>query len=216
MGHVVSRQPWGVIDVNTTEGYVFFQQDWYYTWLLFNATVRPWTIEEKRHFHNALDRQIWGTWSNRVRLQIRGATDFCRRFAARGVLVNFDIHWVTHPGHWSVTVRKMPAGSDPTTFISNVDFAGRRIELDSADLASYRATNAAGHRAAGGFYAGPHEFGHTIHDPDEYTARSPNLADTNSIMNVGRRIRPRHLTLIVSTLNTMMPGVEWSAPAVIP
>lgn len=215
MGHVVSNQPWGVIDVDTTTGRVFVQQRWFYTWTLLNATVPPWTHPQKQHFHNTLDRQVWRMWSNRVRLRVSGQHAFARRFVASGVPINFDIRWVTSPGHWAVTVRKMPTGSNPTSFISNVHFATRRIELDSADLDSYAAQNASGNSAQGGFLAGPHEFGHAIRAPDEYGAGSPHLPDTTSIMNVGRQIRPRHLELIVTTLNTMIAGVVWSAPPAI-
>jgi hypothetical protein len=241
MSHIVSRQPWGVIDLDTTAGRIFFQQEWFYTWALFNATVPPWTLHQKRFFHNTLDRQIWSRWSNRVKLQVVGATPFARHFARSGVSINFDIKWVLRPGHYAVTVRKMPAGSDPTTFISFVNFGARHIELDSADLTAYHPANEAGNSAAGDFFAGPHEFGHTLDNPDEYNAvttalnqmdfssiplslqslarlarAAAVLADTDSIENVGRQVRPWHLQLIIDTLNTMTPGVTWSPPATIP
>lgn len=215
MTHIVSRQPWATVDIDTVEGRVFFQETWQYTWTLYTPAVPPWTLREKRNFHNTLDRQIWGAWSNRVRLTVTGASSFARRFAGRGVPINFDIRWVLNNGNWNVTVRKMPAGSNPTTFISNVNFNTRRIELDTADLSSYNAANAAG-ASTGRFYAGPHEFGHALHAHDEYNAGSPNLADTNSIMNVGRQIRPRHLQEVVALLNTMIPDTTFAAPGVIP
>jgi hypothetical protein len=203
------------LDIDTVAGRVFFQQDWHYTWLVFSAAVSPWTQPERRGFHHTLDRQIWGVWSNRVRLGVAGATDFCRRFSAAGVPINFDIHWVTGAGQWEVTVRKMPAGSTRTTFRSNVDFARRKIELDTMDLVPSGAGNAAGGSTAR-FLSGPHEFGHTLRAGDEYGAGSADIADTNSVMNVGRQVRPRHLQLIVTTLSTMMPGVTFSQPGAIP
>jgi hypothetical protein len=215
MGHIVSRQPWGVIDIDTTLGRVFLRQDWHYTWKLYTAGLRPWTYEQKRKFHNTIDRQIWGIWSNRVRLKVSGNADFCKHVAASGVPINFDIRWVTGVGHWSVGVRKMPAGSGRTTFRSYVDFAGRKIELDTMDVVPSGAANAAGGSTAR-FLAVPHEFGHALQAPDEYNAGNPNLTDTNSIMNVGRQIRPRHLQQIVATLNTMIPGVTFTAPTTIP
>jgi len=237
MSHLVSRQPWGVIDLDTVGGRIFFQQDWFYTWTLFNATVPAWTLNQKRFFHNTLDRQIWARWSNHIKLRVSGTTPFARRFAASGVAINFDIRWVLRPGHYAVTVRKMPPGSTPTTFISFVDFGARRIELDSADLTGYRVANEAGNSAPDPFFAGPHEFGHTLDNPDEYNAVStamaqsdfssiPSalssmarlgramalLADTNSIENVGRQVRPRHLHLIIDALNALTPGVTWAMP----
>jgi hypothetical protein len=215
MTHIVSRQPWATVDIDTAAGRVFFQQTWQYTWILFSPTVPAWTQRERQDFHSALDRQIWGTWSNRVRLAVAGTSDFAKRFAGIGVPINFDVRWVTAAGNWNVSVRKMPAGSSPTTFISNVNFSARRIELDTADLSSYNAANAAG-ASTGKFFAGPHEFGHALRAGDEYGAGSANLADTNSIMNVGRQVRSRHLQQVVTLLNTMIPNTTFSAPTVIP
>ena len=214
MSHIVSRQTWAVIDIDTTAGRVLVRQDCHYTWKLYSPTLSPWTQTQRRNFHNTLDRQIWGIWSNRVRLNVSGTADFSRRFTS-GVLINFDIRWVTGVGQWNVTVRKMPAGSDRTTFRSFVDFAAKRIELDTMDLVPSAAGNAAGGSRAN-FLSGPHEFGHSIQSPDEYNAGSPNLSDTSSIMNVGRQVRPRHLQQILTTLNTMMPNVVFAAPAAIP
>lgn len=106
--------------------------------------------------------------------------------------------------HWTVNVRKLPAGSTPTTYISNVVGRNMRINLDSADLASYRACNTAGR--CRDFRAVPHEYGHTFPGVgDEYVAGHANLGDTNSIMNIGDQVRARHLRPILAQLNTMIP-----------
>ena len=132
-----------------------------------------------------------------------------------GTLVCDVISSSTSVGHWSVTVRKMPAGSGRTTYRSNVTFATRRIELDTADLAAGGAANDAG-ASTPRFRSPPHEFGHTLSLPDEYSTGSPDLADSGSIMNIGRAIRQRHLALIVTELNKMMPGVTFVAPLSVP
>jgi hypothetical protein len=173
--------------------------------------VAAWTPAEQRAFHNAVDRQVWGTWSNRVRLRVTGTSAFCRRFGAAGVPLNFDVRRVTAAGHWNVTVRKMPAGSGRTTYRSNVTFATRQIELDTADLTAGPAANDAG-ASNPSFRSPSHEFGHTLSLPDEYGAGSPDLADSGSIMNIGGQIRSRHLQLILTTLNTMVPGCQFSPP----
>ena len=208
MGHLVAREPWGTVDLNTTEGRVWVQQDWFYTWTV-NPGAAAWTTTQKQEFHNTLDRQVWAGWSDRIRVRVAGPGEFARRFAGAGLRLTFDVHWVLAAGHWSVRVRKLPAGSNPTTFISNVSFTTRQIELDSADLAAYAASNAAG--ASRTFRAGPHEFGHTFKNPDEYNAGSPNLVDTSSIMNIGTQVRPRHLTLLLTTLGRLMPGLTFTA-----
>ncbi|APR80676.1 Hypothetical protein A7982_06023 [Minicystis rosea] len=215
MGHVVRHPAWGDIDLNTETGAIFVQERWRYAWTVVPPS-RPWALTERRRFHHTLDRQVWGTWSGRVRLRVAGHHPFVDRFP-HGQLppLQFDVQWVLTGGHWAVTVRKMPPGSDPTTFISYVDFPARHIHLDSADVASYHPSNAAG--ATRTFYALPHEFGHTmpqspgIPNQDEYNVGSDHLADTDSILNIGRQVRARHLTALVAELNTMLPGVTFSA-----
>jgi hypothetical protein len=214
MAYVNGHPSWGDISLNLETGHVFVQENWRYHW-----TVEPgatqWTLAQRRHFHNTLDRQIWSVWSNRIRIQVRGDHALVRRFPHGLPSLEFDIHWVLQGGHWTVNVRKMPPGSTPTTFISNVDFPHNTINLDSADLASYRPTNAAGDTRT--FRAGPHEYGHTMPDPndatqgndDEYNGGA-NGADTDSIMNIGRQVRARHLTALLTELHRMVPQVAFS------
>ena len=209
MSHAVREKPWGTIDLDLHAPRVFFQQKWHYNWTAAPG-VAPWTVTERRRFHHRLDRQIWSRWSNRIRLRVTGSGDFFRRVHG-AVPINFDVKWQLGPGHWTVNVRKLPADSNPTTFISNVVFATRTINLDSADLAAYTPSNAAG-VAGPGFLAVPHEFAHTLGAPDEYVAGSPHLADSTSIANVGRQVRGRHLALILTELNTMVPGCTFAYP----
>lgn len=62
-----------------------------------------------------------------------------------------------------------------------------------------------------GIRAVPHEFGHTLFNLDEYKAGYAHLEDSDSLMNVGRQIRSRHMGLIVHTLNQLMPNLVFSA-----
>lgn len=214
MSHIVRNAGWGTVSLNTETGHIMVREDWRYTWTVVPPAT-AWTNAQRRRFHNTLDRQVWSAWSNRVRLRVAGANPIVRRFPTGLPPVEFDVHWVTTGGHWTVNVRKLPPGSNPTTFISEVLFAARRIELDSADVGSYRASNAAGQSRE--FYALPHEFGHTMPDAtgvatqDEYRAGSAHLADTDSIMNVGRQLRPRHMTALLTELNAMFPDAVFSA-----
>lgn len=214
MPHLVTNQPWGIVDVVLHEGRVFFRQDWYYIWQVRPPLV-PWTQPEKSNLHNTMDRQIWAAWSNRIRIPVRlGASpnQRARDFVAltRGSApINFDIHWVLRPGHWTVTAIKTAAGS---TDRANVDFAARAIEFFSHELPPRGAVNEAG-VVTNTFRPAPHEFGHTIDADDEYQAASANLPDTQSIMNIGGQVRPRHIRLIVDTLNTAFAGCVFSLPA---
>jgi hypothetical protein len=206
MAHLVAMEPWGAVDLDTTEGRVFVQQDWYYVW----SNVPPandWSLGEKRNFHNTLDRHIWAQWSDRLRIYPSGNHELARQFRTNGLRLTFDVRWITVPGHWTVNVRKLVAGGN---YRSNVSFGTRVIELDSEDLTAHTVANAAGKQAPR-FRTGPHEFGHTLRNPDEYGQRAANLADTQSVMNIGRQMRPRHAQLIVDTLRRLVPACSFRA-----
>ncbi|MEJ7732523.1 MAG: hypothetical protein WKG00_25370 [Polyangiaceae bacterium] len=214
MAHVVRRLDWCEIDLDTTTGAIFVQERWQYVWSVV-PPARPWTYPERRRYHRTADRQIWGTWSGRMRLTARGDHELVRATGGHLPPISFDVQWVLAPGHWTVHVRKLPPGSDPTTFISYVDFTRREVHLDSADVSSYQPSNAAGQRRT--FYALPHEFGHTmpqtagVPNQDEYGAGSAHLGDTDSILNIGRQVRARHLAMLIAELDTMVPGVTFQA-----
>src|SRR5262249_13476231 len=129
MGHVVRETGWCVIDIDTTHGTIFLQERWLYTWLV-QPPLLPWTLTERRNFHNNADRGIWATWSNRAKLRAAGASDFARRFTGRDITINLDIRWVTARPHWNVTVTKIPRNQFAT---SSVLWNARRITLDSND-----------------------------------------------------------------------------------
>lgn len=204
MEHLVAREIWGTVDFDTIGGRVFVQENWHYLWKSWPGVTAGWTQEEKRATHAMIDREIWGVWSHRVRLRIVGGTSiFARRFPhGREIPVNFDIRWVLNcPAHWEVTVWKMPAGAGPTALHrSFVNHQKHKIELNTADLRPRVAVNQAKGRK-NDFMAGPHEYGHTIGSPkkglgDEYLANQKHIADTDSLKNVGRQVRRRHLTEI--------------------
>lgn len=218
MPHAVSNQPWGTVDIVLHEGRIFFQQNWLYDWQV-QPPMAFWTQKEKQNLHNTMDQQIWATWSNRIRIPVRATPtampagrDFVIRCGGQAS-INFDIHWVTRPpGHWRIMAMKTRPGD---THRSNVDFANWRIEFYSHDLPADDACNEATPAVCtNNFQTAPHEFGHTINANDEYEAGNAYLNDTNSIMNIGRQVRPRHLQLIVNTLNTMLRGCVFSLPRV--
>ena len=209
MGHVVRNAGWATLDINTTSGRILVQEDWVYNWTVV-AGATAWTADQQRNFHNTLDRQIWGAWSNRIRLSVAGNATFARNFHAQGVPVNFDVRRVLNNGHWTVNVRKLPAGGSHR---STVDFPNRVINLDSEDLAAHGACNEAVPQVClNNFLTVPHEFGHTMDQPDEYVAGHGSLNDERSIMNVGQELRPRHLSLLLGELNTMINNCTFSYP----
>ena len=66
------------------------------------------------------------------------------------------------------------------------------------------------------FLAVPHEFGHAVGNSgalgrgDEYNAGSVHLADTTSIMNIGRELRRRHFRTILDEMNRMIPNTTFA------
>lgn len=217
MGHLVAREPWGVIDLDTTTGRVFVQEDWYYEWNLWAGVTEPWTYEQKRRVHTRIDRQVWGIWSNRIRLTVRGSSQFAQRFGRTVVPVNFDVRWdVRPPAHWTVRVWKMPPGAGPTDLHHSHVLPGANIvELNTADLAPRGAGNHGGGSTTN-FLTAPHEYGHTIGAPhnfleDEYDAGDAHLHDTNSLMNVGRELRRRHIQGVLTALERLVPRTRFES-----
>lgn len=210
MSHLVSKQPWGTIDFDKMTGQILVQEDWYYLWRTWPGVSANWTYQEKRAAHTRIDRSIWAVWSNRLALTVRSKSGPPPRFGTRAK-INFDVRWVTKPSHWAVTVWKMPASATPTgPHRSFVRSATREIELNTADLAPRGAGNAAGASTAS-FLTPPHEYGHTLRNPDEYAASSPFISDTTSLLNIGREIRGRHLNLVVEALNRLTPDLVFTA-----
>lgn len=210
MGHVVKELPWCVIDIDTTEGRVFLQERWKYTWMV-RPPLRDWTLEEKRAFHNRADRSIWAAWSNRARLNATGTSDFARRFNTRGVPINLDIRWVTSNEHWNVTVWKIPENE---LRISNVNWNTRAIELDTNDFNTRVFNHSTGTTTRQVPVA--HEFGHAVGNTavlnrgDEYKNTSPHANDHGSILHSGNQLRDRHFTTIIEELNRMIPNTTFS------
>ena len=214
MGHLTANERWGNVDLDTTTGRVFVQQDWHYHWILYLGVSAPWTLAEKRRFHHSADLWLWRIWSNHLRLKVSGETPF----HARSVPVNFDIRWKLHgSAHWQVMANKVPPNATATDPVrSMVQWDLRTITLSSADTGPRGAGNDAG-RSTSNFVTVPHEFGHSIgYLFDEYNASTaalpnPYLTDTSSLMNIGREVRARHLKLLIATLNRLMPSAHFEA-----
>ncbi|MEZ4447383.1 MAG: hypothetical protein R3B72_50370 [Polyangiaceae bacterium] len=211
MGHVVRRPAWGVVDLDTVTGAIFVQEQWRYEWLL-GAGATAWTLSERRRFHHTADAHIWGNWSNRVRIRATGT----HALASLGhdLQVSFDIRWVLSGGQWRVFVTKLAPGvASPRSYVS---FATREIHLDTLDVVPHAVGNDAG-QSRPRFFTIPHEFGHTLPNAsgsgtpvdDEYNSGHAHLGDTDSLMNIGHRIRARHVQAVVDELNTMLSNCHF-------
>lgn len=218
--HHVQDTAWGVIDFDDRTGAVFVRQKWLYQWKLWPGVMAAWAYREKQQFHSTVDRQIWGAWSNKIKLSITGTAAAAKRLAGQQVTMNFDVKWtLSAPTHWTVTAWKMPAGSSPTSpHRSFVDTTNKSIELNTADLAPRGAGNQAG-ASTSQFRTAPHEFGHAITaglltaNPDEYVNTSGHVADSSSIMNIGREVRKRHVAAVLAELNKLIPNLTFTVTA---
>jgi hypothetical protein len=216
MAHIVRETDWGVIDIVVHESRVFFQQRWKYAWQV-KAVVpalAAWSLAEKRAFHRQVDQQIWASWSNKVTLSVSGTSDFAKKFASKKLPMNLDVRWVLKDEHWNVTAWKNPATDMPH---NSVNWTARTIELFTSKLKSYEACNNATPKVCTvGFKSVPHEFGHAIGNTsvlgrgDEYASTSPHLADTTSILNIGRELRKRHFTTLLEEMNKMIPDTTFA------
>jgi hypothetical protein len=209
MASIVKDTDWAQIEIDPDEKKVWVLERWAFHWTLAPG-VSAWTLQEQGDFYQTLFTQIARTFQGAT-LSLSGTADLCK--SVKSMPLVFGVVWMPEQWqHWSVFVRKMPAGSDPTTFISSVDSPNHTIYLDSADTATYQACNDAG--KCRDFQALPHEFIHTLRggNLDEYTAGSPYLGDTDSILNIGKQLRSRHVQLIVNDLNTMIPNCTFSYP----
>lgn len=215
MGHVVRDTDWCVIDINTSTGFVFFQQRWLYNWVT-AAGQSAWTLAEKRNFHNRCDQAIWRAWSYRVKLAVAGTSAFARRFRSTPVGINLDIRWVTARPHWNVTVTKIAPGTFRT---SEVFWNDRRISLDSEDFKAVQKCDSTGTQCRSQVPVA-HEFGHAagntavLNRGDEYRATSPHVGDYDSALNIGTTVRSRHFRTILEEMNRMIPDTTFTVHSV--
>ena len=213
VSHIVRETDWGTIDIVVDEARVFFQQRWKYTWVV-RTPLLPWSLQEKRDFHKHVDRQIWASWSNKVKLGVSGTSAFARRFARSQLPINLDVRWVLKDEQWDVTAWKVPDSEMPH---NTVTWSTRKIVLHTSKLKAYTACNDATPKVCSvGFRSVPHEFGHAIGNVsdlgrgDEYVSTSPNLADADSILNIGKQLRQRHFTSILEELNKMIQNTTFT------
>lgn len=183
---------------------ILIQQKWQYDWLSAPGTT-PWTYSQKKEFHNAIDKLIWSQWGSHITLEAQGNSSFAKKHAGTNFKLEFDIKWVVSNPHWQAKIKKIVPGSFET---SNVMWDARVINLDTEDIKL--------RKVAAGFYQYPaaHEFGHAVGNSiyaypgahgDEYNATSAYHADSISMMNIGSKLRGRHIDFVIRELNIMIP-----------
>ena len=225
MAHLLHHEPWGVVDLDTSKRRVFVREDWQYSW-----DVEPgqpdWTHAEQLAFHKAVDRAVWAKWSERVRIQARSSgfqkhptTDrFKWEIAGVALELSFDVRMVRSNGHWRVTVNKVDPQVKPKPRAEVIN-KSLEIILYSTDLLVTTARRSLDDPPNPGFSVHAHEFGHTMGPAglvDEYKPESAQYYDDReSIMNVGRQLRARHLVHVCNALGALVPGCSF-IPLVTP
>lgn len=194
------------ITVDFSSLYIFVQQKWKYNWI--DAPNDPWTLKEKRDFHNEADKLIWKFWSSKAYILLTGNSRLAREYRNKKFRINVDIKWVigSAVAHWNVEVVKNDARS-------NAHWTQRQVRLDIYDI---DLTDRPGKLDTTRIYAQypvVHEVGHllgnTVHIPgmhgDEY--REPQLSfysDESSVMNIGNAVRERHFDYLKSELKRLL------------
>lgn len=225
----------GKIYVDTSTGDINFIQRWKYRflqdeiWSPHHQKASAWTDQEELDFHYAAVCLIWSYWNSHptlntgtsdallnniasllnadsahLKVTVSGSGDFAKRFFGKDLFINFDVVIsVTRP-HYNVTVRKMLPGRQ-NAFRSNV--TGIWLNLAKTDIEKVSVAQIGpGGATSNDFYTTPHEFGHTVgYDTDEYQRFAARRSDVQSIMNIGKQIRPRHFAFIIQQLNAMFP-----------
>lgn len=204
--------------LNLHRGNITVQQKWKYEWVVPTASTGqklfpPWTLKEKRAFHQSCDESIWEYWSHRFFLCVDGDGSFARKFKDKPLPLNFDVRWVTAQEHYTCYATK---GDHRYLPIHNREFvSGRKIYL-AADSNEMRFNN----KLRGGINANTpqgmqnptaHEFGHSMGlNPDEYKPVSVHYDDLNSMMHSGWALRGRHIKRVMDQLNGLTKDMFFS------
>jgi hypothetical protein len=206
------------ITMDLSSGYIFVQQKWRYNWID-ESGRKPWTLQEKRDFHNRADKWIWKLWSSKAYAMITGNSNLARKYKNTKFRINVDIKWVvgSENEHWNVEVRKISINVSPPSR-SEVFWNSRRIKLYSCDVDEYAYAGKANPSIKYVQYTVAHEFGHAFGNtnslPDSFSSirhgdeyREPYLSiyqDDGSMMSVGSTVRQRHYDYLKSELERMM------------
>ena len=191
------------ITFDLSSKYIFVQQKWRYNWIN-EEGANPWTLEEKRNFHNKADQWIWSVWSSQAYAVITGNSKLAIEYRNTKFKINIDIKWVVgrETEHWAVDVTKI----DRDAFViwnlrrinlkmADVDYSSNRGVVDNS--MRYLQTPVA------------HEFGHSFGNTryvstdhgDEYEgALLSRYADDGSIMSAGNAVRLRHFDYLKNQL----------------
>ncbi|MEM6618815.1 MAG: LysM peptidoglycan-binding domain-containing protein [Pseudomonadota bacterium] len=208
------EMPRMTINVMGKKKLIFVQQRWQYNWLT-GGKVSKWTANEKKNYHNNIDKAIWAKWSGKYVLSVSGDSDFARAFATTEFDVSFDIKRVSSGGHWNVNVTKIPKGDWKG---SKVNWTTQTITLDSEDHVAVVKDAATGTKQKGAVHEFGHAIGNTSHiehmHADEYKDASAYKADIKSMMNCGMELRKRHADHLISELNKMIPKTTWKVKAI--
>ncbi|MGM5629503.1 hypothetical protein O2K51_01275 [Apibacter raozihei] len=195
------------MDIFVDEGKksILVQERWQYNWL---SDLSPWTMKEKRKFHELIDNIVWKKWGGFYKLKVKGKSDFAKRHKDTIFVVNFDIKWVSDNPHWFVNVKKIAPGGFEK---SSIDWNTRVINLDTEDTKIVtRVRNGVKYQQL----PVAHMFGRTLGNisnlklprsesyQTDYSLNPGFKSDYYSIINIGEQLRLRHIDYVLIQLNS--------------
>lgn len=160
--------------------------------------INKWLEIDKQKFISSWENRVRQIWDGHVlkvlsnNKPIKLKLDF--QIQIDGIM--FD--------HWEITVKKVPSGS---TFRSFVRPGLKDVTLTEND----NGVTVRKVRKIGGFQqiTTAHEFGHMIGLDDEYGplfggAQGSHNTDYNSVMNIGSKVKKRHINELMTWLNNAL------------
>ncbi len=151
-----------------------------------------WTEADRQQFIADYETAIENVWDGRVLETLPDGSE-----------VRLDVNLDSRDApvvlgeNWTVNVTKI----EPGGFARSSVTPSRNIAtLDSEDVVL--TTKSGGFQQTGA----AHEFGHMIGLLDEYTAGSPNIADTDSIMHGGQVVENRHVEDFGDWVRAQLPN----------
>ncbi len=204
--------PYFALLLDLTKHELKITQRWRYTWMN-GPNTSGWTYQQKKKFHDKVDRLIWSIWGSKFFLKVVAGAKLPAGYKPGTITAYFDIKWVTDStAHWKATVTKIKPGTFKQSYIR---WAMRDMSLDTEDIKptlKHKSGKVKHYQ-----YGVAHEFGHTIGNVfntsfghgDEYLKGDRHFNDFPSIMNTGGQLRKRHLDFVKQNLNNMVPGVKF-------
>jgi hypothetical protein len=157
--------------------------------------MNKWKESEKKQFISSWELRVRKIWDGHLLKVLNN-----NKQVYLGLMFNIQVGGFMLD-HWEITVKKLPAG---TVFRSYVHPRAKNVMLTENDnnIVVRNVRNVGAYQQI----TSTHEFGHMIGLDDEYGVlfggkQGKHNADYDSVMNIGSKVRQRHMGHILSWLN---------------